>query len=185
MASLSKLLTGKDAASDPDNPGKVGPTTPQGSLRPSHEDIPGVDDHVGWNAPRTPPGVDTLDEQKIATQGALDAITPTLNNLTGAVEVLAELFRQQRDREQPTFRNITLGVNPQLIRSEGRPYNAVIVSTAGGTLTVLIPGQDSYVKTLVAGWNILNVPDGTALSINSGTLNAQLVRSYAFLGNPL
>jgi hypothetical protein len=185
MATLQQLLTASATSKDA---GKVGPTLPDDSLTPPrpHSDLPGIDDHVGWNAPRTPPGVDTLDEQKSATQAALDAITAPIEQLAGAMEIFAEFMRQQRDREQPTFRNLTLGTGPQIIHTEGRPYNALIIGgSAGQTLTVLMPGQDSYTKTLVVGWNILNIPEGTMLSISTGSVNAQLVRSYTFLGTPL
>jgi hypothetical protein len=179
---LTKLMTGKDA----DDPGKVGPSTPEGSLRPSHPDIPGVDDHVGWNAPRTPPGVDTLDEGKVVTQEALDTITGPINNLAGAVEVLSELFRQQRDREAPRKHAYTLGTNPQIIHTGDRPYNAIVVEGAATqTLTVAWPGIGSYNKTLVPGWNVLNIPDGASLNIGSGTVGVYFVTSYTFLGNPL
>jgi hypothetical protein len=178
MATLMKLMTGREA----------GAHTPEESLDPPnpHPDSPGHP-HVGWNAPTTPPDdVTTIDEQEVATQGALDTLNAPIGKLAASVEAFSELMRAQREREEPYTELLTLDTVPRSVRAYGRQYNAIIVyGTAGQTLTVTWPGQGAYVKTTVLGWNVLNVPDGAQLSITSGSLQVLYIAAHGFLGNPL
>lgn len=178
-----RSITGKDAVV-----GGAGARTPEESLDPPNPtpDSP-ARPAVGWNAPKTPPldGI-TPDEQDAITQAALDRITQPINSLAATVESLSELMREQRDREAPDSTMIQLSTFPLKLRTHGRPYSALLIpGTPTATLAVQWPGLGTYTKTLAAGWNVLNVPDGTLLSINTGTQDALLMRSYTFLGNPL
>lgn len=178
-----RSITGKDAMI-----GSAGARTPEDSLDPPNPtpDTP-ANPAVGWNAPKTPPqdGI-TPDVQDAITQAALDRITQPVEQLAATVETLSELMREQRDREAPDATMIQLSTFPIKMRSHNRPYTALLIpGTPTATLTVQWPGLGTYTKTLTAGWNVLNVPDGTLLSINTGTQDALLIRSYTFLGNPL
>jgi hypothetical protein len=174
-----RSLTSKDS----------GPRTPQEAADPTNpRPSTPADPQVGLNAPPTPPPDRvTEDEQTALTNRALDRISGPIDKLAGSVEILAEYMRQQRDREQKRYQGVTLGLVPVPFRNGGRPYNALII---GGvptqTVTIQWPGQASYVKTLVAGWNILNVPDGTMISVTTGNpIDALWVVAYEFLGAPL
>jgi hypothetical protein len=164
------------------------PRTPEEALEKRDHAATPADPHVGWNAARTPPPDRiTPDQQAILTDAVLDRIATPIDQLAGTVEILAEYLRQQRDREQKRYVGITITTIPVPVRNNGRPYNALII---GGvptqTLTIQWPGQASYNKTLVAGWNILNVPDGAFVSVTTGNaLDALWVTAYEFLGAPL
>ncbi len=178
MALDLRSLTSKDA----------GARTPEESLvRANHDVSTPADPHVGLNAPPTPPPDSvTTDQQTMLTNRALDRISGPIDQLAGVVETLAEYMRQQRDREQPRKHGLTLSTFPVTLRTNGRTYNALIVGgSAGQTATIQWPGQAAYTKTLVAGWNILNVPDGTQVAIATGSVDVEWITSYDFLGNPL
>ncbi len=165
---------------------RAGPQTPWDSQHPAdgRPDTPG-DPHVGWDAPKTPPGSLTYDAKLEITQGVLDTLDPTMSKLAAATEAMAELFRQQLDRVAPQFIPLSLATVAKPIHTLNRPYNAIIVGgTAGQTLTVIWPGQATYNKILAAGWNILNIPEGAQLLVNAA-VDVLLVVSYQFLGNPL
>jgi hypothetical protein len=174
-------LTSKDA--------DAGARTPEQSLQPVNHDVSSpADPHVGLNAPPSPPP-DTIteDQQTALTNRALDRISGPIDKLAGVVEIMAELIRQQRDREGPRKHGVTLSTFPTIIRNNGRTYNALIVGgTPSQSINVQWPGQAAYVKALVAGWNVLNIPDGTQISLVTGNpLDVELITSYDFLGNPL
>lgn len=135
---------------------------------------------VGDVADPTPPPGQTYDAHLLALAAQIDAATRNVSRVSAMVEVLAELGREQaqRNSDLDTLLEMQTGAAYYAVATQGRPYNRILVSHYH-TLTVTPLGQQGYNRELAPGWNTLDVPDGTRLSAATTAFHATMRSSYA------
>ena len=97
----------------------------------------------------------------------------TYHSLLDLMKLLRELCENTR-RKMPEDIGYTLTTEAQAIYTKGYRHVMLWSPTSSQSVSIDPPQSQPTTATLDAGWNVLDVPDGTRIYVSSGTVNALL-----------